>query len=293
MLQNLPQINRDKPAWKTTLTEYIRNPVGKGTANVAARKRIADGMNQVFVKLLLNSRNSFTAKVYYVPHDGLFWHVKVPSEEFGSAMVYDVFIYLETLFTLDEMQKLTDDKWFKHLTSGSKARFWSNCPSFIFTYAYVYYHNDVGIPNIAAALLSDDICVRKPPLVRNPQETMGYEKSTYIASRFLHDGRLLDKKFIMKNVVIIPYAGLLKEIDRLPKTDDILKRYRYLQSVEAAKKHREDPPAKNKSVDRYETARKSESRSPKMPVKAKKLAKIVARQPSVGKKITPKRSTKK
>jgi len=109
--------------------------------------------------------------------------VRVPSEDFRSnKLFYDV------LFRID------NDPTQRYSTRNT--RMFSNSPSFIFTYAYVYYHDDLIIDEFAEKLPMTALTT--PPTTRNPVEALGYEKSTYIAARYLLDGFCLTDNYINK-----------------------------------------------------------------------------------------------
>lgn len=188
----LPKM-RKRPI-EITLKQYVVNPTGKGSGNVAARYRIRESLNRAFVNIIKYQRKRFQATPYVFP-DKIIYHVVVPSE-LGSGLTYDVFI---------ELRGEHPDRALR------KARFWSNSPSFTYFYAYVMYHTDLMIKDLANKF--DDIVLQQPPEIRNPNETLGYEKSTYFAARYLMEGGCLKDNYIIKHGVV-GSDKLLKQIYR-------------------------------------------------------------------------------
>lgn len=176
-------IEKKKQPIKMSVRQYVDNPSGKGTAYLAKRSVIKQGLNLTFIKLLQRYRQHFFAIPYKYPNGDLLIHVKVPSEEYDKNKIsYDV------LFKIDY-----DDKQRYALR---RMRLFSNSPSFLFTYAYVYYHSDL-IPDQFVGKLPTQ-ALTQAPVVRNPVESLGYEKSTYIASRYLLDGFVLTDTYLAR-----------------------------------------------------------------------------------------------
>lgn len=168
---------------KMSIRQYVDNPSGKGSAFLARRGAIKQGMNLTFIKLLTKYRQQFFAVPYIYPNGDILFHVKVPSEDYSNNKItYDVLFRLyadgSTRYSLRNM------------------RVFSNSPSFLYTYAYVYYHSDLIIqePNLVSKLPT--IALTQPPVVRNPVESLGFEKSTYVAARYLLDGFVLNDSYI-------------------------------------------------------------------------------------------------
>jgi hypothetical protein len=174
-------IDKKKEPIKTNIRQYVDNPSSKGSAYLASRKIIKDGLSNIFFKLLSKHRQQFFAIPYKYPNGDVLIHVKVPSEEYEiNRIVYDVIFKI--FYDSEKRYALRDIKVF------------SNSPSFLFTYAYVYYHSDL-IPDEFVSKLPAE-AITTPPSVRNPIESMGYEKSTYIAARYMLDGFVLYDSYI-------------------------------------------------------------------------------------------------
>jgi hypothetical protein len=175
-----------KQAINISMRQYVDNPY-RGSAFLASRKAIKQGLNVTFVKLLSRFRQQFFAVPYLYPNGDVLFHVKVPSEEYDkNKIVYDV------LF------RIYEDGDPSKRYSQRRVKMFSNSPSFLFTYAYVYYHSDLIIndPNFVSKL--PQIAIIQPPVIRNPVESLGFEKSTYVAARYLIDGFILNEGYIKR-----------------------------------------------------------------------------------------------
>lgn len=163
-----------------TLRQYIDNPSGKGSAYLANRGAIKQGLNLTFIKLLRESRKAFSATPYIYDNGDLLYHVKVPSEFYkDNGITYDVLFLLEHSSARRAQRNIT---------------LFSNCPSFVYTYCYVYNKKGLLIDDFKDKL--PDMALNTAPSVRNPIESMGYEKSTYIAARYLMDGFCLNDTYV-------------------------------------------------------------------------------------------------
>ena len=166
-----------------SLRQLVDNPTGKGSAYVAKRSMIKQGLNATYLKILQRYRKQFYAVPYTYPDGRIMFHVKVPSESYNiNKISYDV------LFEFDNNRA-------KALPLRN-VRCFSNSPSIIFTYAYVFYKKSLIIPAFLRNLPTE--CKTLPPAIRNPVESMGWEKSIYIAARYLLDSYALSDGYIRK-----------------------------------------------------------------------------------------------
>lgn len=167
-----------------SIRQFTENPSGKGSAFLAKRAMIKQGLNATYIKLLNHYRRAFYAVPYLLDDGRYIYHVKVPSEMYNiNKISYDVII------------EFAADKTGKRLALRD-AKFFSNSPSFIFTYAYVFNAKQI-IPEAFKSVLPSQ-CLTQAPVVRNPIESMGYEKSLYVACRYLQDSYALSENYIVK-----------------------------------------------------------------------------------------------
>ena len=168
---------------KISIRQMVDNPTGKGSGYVAARFRIKQSLNNVYVKNLRNHRRAFFAAPYVYSDGRLLYWVRVPSESYKiNRITYDCLIEISG----DDDRRL----------ALRPAKFFSNAPSFIFTYAYVFNKKGIMIDFIKGRLPHE--CLTVAPKVRNPIESLGYDKILYQALRYLLDGGCLTEGYILR-----------------------------------------------------------------------------------------------
>ena len=210
---------KNKLPIKINLRQYIDNPY-RGSAFLASRKAIKAGLNQTFIELLRTHRMKFFAVPYIYENGDILFHVRVPSEEYKfNKLHYDVLFKIEN----DPSQRY----------SMRNVKFFSNSPSFIYTYAYVYYHDDIMIDEFASKL--PILAITVPPEVRNPVESLGYEKSTYIAARYLIDGHVLTDDYIERFGKKMTKLAELDLLGKIGDPDDIVQIYSLGRQLQAKK----------------------------------------------------------
>lgn len=150
-----------------TIGEYLKNPYGKGSAFSSSTKQKED-LDKQFKEL----SEKIISKIYRY-RDFVIYHVIIPSTKKDSVN-YDVVIEVETK-NLHEGAATLEDLNFK---------VFSNCPSFIFTYAHVFRGNGMLcewlLPKYNAEVRT------KAPAQRNQYGIIGFERSMYLALKHLH-----------------------------------------------------------------------------------------------------------
>lgn len=150
-----------------TIRQYLENPYGKGfsVTNVAKQRK---ELENDFIKI----KDKIACKVYKY-RDYAIFHVVVPSSS-KDTVNYDVIVEVE-LKKLHEGAATIEDLPFK---------VFSNCPSFIYTYANVFKQNKMLCEWLISKYRNE---VKKlEPVYRNRYNMIGYERSLYMAFRFLH-----------------------------------------------------------------------------------------------------------
>lgn len=161
------------------IRQYLDNPMGKG-AIIPGKQMILEDFNRRYNTLTNNK--SIQCKIYN-NKDIYYFHLIIPSESERDNN-YDVVIEFSP--------KDKTDKGDESIINYD-IRFFSNCPSFIYTYAYAYNLNGVFIDFMTKKLQKE--IFKKPPLVKNPNNIVNFEKSLYFACKFLMD----EKKHLTKN----------------------------------------------------------------------------------------------
>ncbi len=206
---------------KITLRQYIDNPSGKGSAYLAKRATIKQGLNLTFIKLLRESKRAFTATPYIYDTGDLLYHVTVPSEFYKTNKIcYDVLFLLKASQQRRAMREI---------------QVFSNCPSFVYTYCYVYNKKGLLIEDFKDKLPTE--ALTQAPVVRNPIESMGYEKSTYIAARYLMDGFCLNDNYVKRFSVKMTDAAEQKLSNKIADPETLVAIYQHA-AYQQRKSHR-------------------------------------------------------
>lgn len=255
-----------------TLKEFVDNPMGKGSNAIPSRNLVRSDLTQRLRTLLTDKEKNIKVTVYKTKKQ-YFFHLTIPSESKERRNTYDVVL---EFFTDEGNKSAQGDTNLQRY----QVRFFSNSPSFTYTYLYAFDLHGFFIRSLSNKFR--DIALDSPPVTRNPAEVISYEKTIFFAALYLlQNTKYLDKTFI--DSVSNPYNA--KEFNqKIRTTDQIeLEINREKQRVRREKeKENRQPVTKERTVARS-TAQK-QSASPK----TQKITKIKARHASKS-KIRPKR----
>lgn len=182
-----------------TVLEYLTNPYGKGSAfgNVSTQKQALD-------KQYFELQNKMIHKIFFYRNRAIY-HVIVPSHGRNEKVTYDVI--LEIPFPEDTKSAISLENF--------EFQVFSNCPSFIFTYAHVFRTKGM-LCNWLVDKYSMDVR-RKLPLRTNQYQMIGFERSLYLAFKYLKEhGQLLAST--VRNSPIKPHS--YNEIAREVRTQE-------------------------------------------------------------------------
>lgn len=163
-----------------TLADFVRRPFNK--APDFSRDQSYEKAYTLFV-----SKNLVYVKAVTVIGESYYVHIKVPSEsqqKQNKSYLYDVVI---RFFTDDPVVAISPN------LNGYKIQFFSNSPGFIYHYAYLYKQAGYLINDLFEKI--DGEYENVPPTKTNPNGVVSYDKSIYIATRFLYENRF---KFLIK-----------------------------------------------------------------------------------------------
>ena len=180
----MPKTTSDQ--FKMTLQELIMNPTGKRSAYVASRSMIKESLTHKYNALIMIHKK-FDYKIYK-QNDIYYFHYKIPSETYKQVL-YDVIV---EFYPDPDEPNCTEDK----TTNRYLLKVFSNSPSFMFTYTYVVNENNL-LADGTKKFCSKE-ALKSRPVVRNPVESYGYEKSVYFACLDIINKRLYEKKTIDK-----------------------------------------------------------------------------------------------
>lgn len=189
-----------------TIFEYMDNPMGKGSTAIANRGLIKTNLDQRYEKLIYK-HHDFKCNRYF-DGNNFYFHILIPSESERNNN-YDVVIELS-----DPLGDFTKDITLNRYVM----RVFSNCPSFVFTYAYVF--NKYGMLIDALKDKYTDMIFDNSPNVKNPGEIINFEKSIYFACKYLSSHKTLLNKLTLANTSSI---GMKRTFEKIRNTDTILK----------------------------------------------------------------------
>lgn len=245
------------------ISEYLNNPYGKGSAFVN-RNIIYTNLMERY-RALIKKHRTFTSFIYK-DKTNYYCHIRVPSENIED-MTYDVVIHIKGSSILI---KYNDFKVF------------SNCPSFVFTYAYVFNKNKMVIDFLKGQF--DDPVLFDKPEVRNPNRNMGYEKSIFYALNYLIDHFInlntldrFSKKFVMKDLLkrVRDDQIILLQYNRNKKKQELKEKQKLKTAFKRTTPRKEESP--KKIFHRIEPKKKLSTRDKKgIPIKRK--GKITAKK---------------
>lgn len=261
-----------------TIIEFLENPMGKGSNAIPARAVVKSVLRNRYEILYKSKTKLFTEKVYKAPNGEYYIHVKIPSESKERDNCYDVVIR----YTLpdDESGLYKNTK----TMNDFPLQFFSNSPSFTYTYAYAF--NQYGFLIKELIDKYEDTVIETAPSTRNPSEIISYEKSITFALFHIMDARLNIREVLDAKAVPLDFEKLIKSV----KTTDGVR-------LDIAKAKREGRKASSIMAD-IMAAKKNDGRKKTITTRAeetriaeKKTAKktVGAKQkPAPKKKIAPK-----
>lgn len=168
------------------LKDFLSNPVGKGDASVNAS--LITGSLDIKYNAVYNSgsdREKIEVQCFHQPNKDIYWIWFIIPSETGRGNSYDV------------VYKFSNpDPKVRTALSISKfdIQIFANSPSFAYTYAYVYAHNDLLIPELSSKLGSTFI--KKSPDTRNRNQNILFDKYVYFGAKHIMTLKLLNRTVI-------------------------------------------------------------------------------------------------
>jgi len=169
---------------KMTFDQFIDNPLGKNSAvlTIAARQSILDSYSKKWDVIMLRENGNINHYFYHdEKHNAYYAHFKIPSETVKN-FYYDTVIK----FTADAKVGEAGKDLFKY-----SVQFYSNDPSFVYTYAYVFKKNGMFIDELSDKMSRD--ALRKAPKVKNPHQNTGYVKTIVFAYLLMKNKKYNDR----------------------------------------------------------------------------------------------------
>ena len=203
-----------------TFEQYLSNPTKHKGNLVMNLSAIRNDLNRRYDKLIEEKKNKFKINVYK-EKDKIIIHVIEPSESYD--MNYDIIFEINKMSDEDSLEKYP-------------FKVFSNCPSFAFTFAFVFSNNGLLIEELKEKFSKE--VFNKNPYQRNYYEMISYEKSIYFAIQYLLDNYdtiddLLEKSESFSNKVF-------KNIDTVDKKISENKKLKHKESLKRKKEKRKE-----------------------------------------------------
>lgn len=207
-----------------TMQDYLEHPMGSGSTAVANKNLIKKSLDDRYAKLL--EKDDFTVKVYNIKNlNGYFFHVVIPSET-RDGDNYDIVLRL-----YPDDPDIVRDRNIKRYVM----QVFSNCPSFTYTYAYVFNEYNMLIRELRSKY--NDTVLKDNPIVRNPGEVINFEKSIYYACKYITSHATYMTKVVLDpRVKTISLEDFLKTIRDTDTIAAEIEKYNYGDKVIKKKK---------------------------------------------------------
>lgn len=150
-----------------TFDEYINNPMGIKNSVISNREMYRTMYMTKLDKILVRETGTITYKLYK-DKNKYYCYMKIPSEVVPN-FYYDVIAE----FTEPKDKKIPLDATLKNYN----VRFFSNDPSFVFTFCHAFIKNKLFITEYSDKMSKE--AIKKRAVEKNPQEIVGYVKSLY------------------------------------------------------------------------------------------------------------------
>lgn len=163
-----------------TFDQYIQNPMGIKNAVIGNREMYRNMYNMKLDTIMVREMGKID---YYLYKNGdkYYCHIKVPSEVV-ERFYYDVVI---------EFYPGKDTKKNDKTLHSYEAKFYSNDPAFVFTFAHAFIKNKIFITELTDKMSKQ--AVKERGKDRNPMDTVGYVKSLFFAYLLMKRFGLFDK----------------------------------------------------------------------------------------------------
>lgn len=204
-----------------TYDNYISNPMGIKNAVFSNREMYRNLYKTKLDNILLRELGKVKYKLYH-DKENYYVYMKIPSEVVPK-FYYDVVVQF---YTNDKIKKIS------RTIIDYNVKFFSNDPSFVFTFAHSFLNNQIFIKDLVPRMSRQ--AVLKVAKEKNPSNQVGYVKSLYFTYLLMKQYGLFNKvKFEAEG---LPYnkKELLSEI--MPSDEKI--KLRQEKGTEVAKEKR-------------------------------------------------------
>lgn len=197
------------------LSLYFIKTLNKGSGVLNLSKTREDLIKK-YVKYV---SDEIKCERYYLKNkDEYIFSFKIPSEsnyKYVRPFFYDVILSFTPINK--DMQKEGS-----RTLNDYKIKIFSNMPSFVFSYQYIFRQRKFLIDWIPKSKLNS-YALTKPPSIKNSYGIINYEKSLYFSYLYILYNKFYDKEYFLSNCIkTISYSSILKNIR---SQDDLMKDY--------------------------------------------------------------------
>lgn len=150
--------------------QYINNPTGTKSSVMSYRKMYEDLFQDKWKKIMVRE-NGHVDYTLYTGKNTFVAHLKIPSETV-EKFYYDVVVKFTTHGEMNTLDK-------------APVEFFSNDPSFNYTFAYAFVKHKVHIPELISKMSKK--AINQKPVEKNPYVSLGYVKTLYFAYIFMKE----------------------------------------------------------------------------------------------------------
>lgn len=187
---------------KTTFDNWINNPMITKNSVLTHRDMYKKMYTEKFDKILLREAGKINYTLYSDKKNNEYYiHIKIPSE------VVEKFYYDVVIQFYSDKDAITKNS---ASLKDYNIRFFSNDPSFVFTYLRVFKKNDLFIDDLDSKC--SKLSLTKDPKEKNPQEIITYIKSIYFTFLYMKLKNLFNKSLFDMNSVPYNKKALLSKI---------------------------------------------------------------------------------
>jgi len=230
--------------------KYIDNPSG---GQVFTNRQMYKAMyKQKFDAVLVREQGQINYVVYRSEdeNDSYYIHIKVPSEVIDN-FYYDVVIQL---YTTDNTKKNNVN------LREYGAKFYSNDPAFVYTFAHSFKQNNLFIKDLEPKMMKR--ALKEKAEIKNPKDNVWYVKSLYFAYLTMEKYHLFNRPMLNQHSIKYDRKALLSKVTA---ADIKVADRQHEQELLDAKKKREREEARRE---------KQRALAPKHLVKGSKQTKI-------------------
>lgn len=152
-----------------TFDEYIANPMGRKNSVFTHREMYREMYTKKLDEIMVRENGSVDFVLYTDENNIYYVHIKIPSEVV-SNFYYDVVLKFYTNNNTISSSRSIKDYY---------VEFFSNDPSFMFTFAHAFLKNKLFIKDLVPKMSKQ--AVKKVAVDKNPSDEVGYVKSIYFA----------------------------------------------------------------------------------------------------------------